>query len=96
MTYAISNVEGDHLGFILLSGGPDSGDCLVRSQPFDSHVKETNESVFLRKLQLLGELKWERVTDEFQIMSQDGEVLLVEKAGRMRGAGFNYMVEEIS
>ena len=79
MSYAVSNREGDHLGFILLSGGPDSGDCLVRSLPAEEEYAETPESQPLLKLQALGELYWERVADVFQIYDLEGEIALKER-----------------
>ncbi len=96
MSYAISNTEDAHLGFILLSGGPDEGDCLVRSLPADKKEIETPESKFLYSLQLMGELQWERVKEEVRIFEPDGDVVLVERAGRMIGSRFIYTVEALS
>ncbi len=95
MTYAISNTEGDHLGFIVLSGGPESGDCLVRSLLVESDKFDSPESKFIHSLQLLGELCWEQVKDEFRITDSEGIEVLVEKAGRMTGAGFVFSVETV-
>ena len=94
MSYAVSNREGDHLGFILLSGGPDSGECLVRSLPAEEEHSKVPESVPLLKLQAHGELQWERVKDVFQIYDPEGDVALEERGGRMTGYGFEYVVEE--
>ncbi len=96
MSYAVSNREGDHLGFILLSGGPDSGDCLVRSLPAEEEYSDFPESIPLLKLQAHGELLWERVADVFQIYDPEGVVVLEERGGRMTGYGFEYVVEATS
>ena len=96
MTYAISNTEGDHLGFIVLSGGPESGDCLVRLLPAESDKLDSPESQFLHSLQLLGELFWEQVKDEFRIADSEGIEVLIEKAGRMTGSSFVFSVEIVS
>lgn len=96
VTYAISNTEGDHLGFILLSGGPDAGDCLVRSLPVNGDKFDLPESEYLYALQQMGELRWERVSEEFRICGPDGGALLTEKQGRMTGAGLVFAVEALS
>ncbi len=93
MSYAVSNREGDHLGFIFLSGGPDYGECLVRSLPAEEENSKIRESMLLLKLQTHGELQWERVADVFQIFDPEGEVALEERGGRMTGYGFEYVVE---
>jgi len=96
VTYAVSNTEGDHLGFVLLSGGPDSGDCLVRLFPAEADHFDLPESKPLQALQAHGELYWERVADAFYIYDPEGDIALTEKGGRMVGYGFEYLVEEIS
>ncbi len=93
MSYAVSNLDGDHLGFIVLSGGPDSGDCLVRSLPAERAHAEFPESQPLLTLQSCGELYWERVADIVQIYDPEGEVAFSERDGRMTGYGFEYFVE---
>ncbi len=95
MTYAISNEHGDHLGFIVLSGGPKAGDCVIRSMPADQAARDTRELEFLTSLQELGELQWESVSDEFRIMDSEGVVVLVEKGGRMTGSGQVFLVEAV-
>ncbi len=96
MSYAISNTESAHLGFILLSRGPDAGDCMVWSLAVASEDIETPRPKFLHSPQLVGELQWERVNEEFRISEPGGDVVLVENLERMTGAGFVFLVEALS
>lgn len=96
MTYAISTVGGDHLGFVLLDGDSRQGQCLVRSLPAEPENFDIPESEYLYTLQTLGELQWQRVGDAFVIRDAQGDVVLTEKEGLMRGAGFVYLVESVS
>lgn len=94
--FRVSNAEGDHLGFILMAGGPEEGQCLVRSLPFESRHFDAPESQYLYSLQQLGELDWRRESDRVRIFDSDGDVALTECEGRMTGAGFVYGVESAS
>ncbi len=95
MTYAISNIHGDHLGFIVMSGGPDAGDCAIRSIAADKAIESTKEFEFLASLQRAGELQWEHIRDEFRINDHEGVTLLVEKGGQMTGSGMIFLVETV-
>lgn len=92
MTFAISTLEGDHLGFIVLSGETASGDCVIKSLPASSESIVSPASQYLQSLQKLGELYWQLVGDEYHITDADGETVLIEKQGRMTGSQFVYEV----
>ncbi len=62
MSFAIASPGGEHLGFVLLQGGPRSGDCLVRFLPKDAGQFAQPANRPLRGLMGHGEMSW-RLSD---------------------------------
>ena len=67
MSYAIQNIENEHLGFLLMDGGSSSGDCIFRSLPNKSEIFETEVSKILSQLQNLGEFQYTDSDEEISI-----------------------------
>lgn len=58
MSFAIQNMEGKHLGFLLFSGNGNSGDCIFRSLPSEREQFDSSESELLFNLQNSGEFDY--------------------------------------
>ena len=67
MSYAIRTPGGEHLGFLLTSGGPGSGDCIFRLLPFEAGNFDTPESEYLFTLQQHGEFQWRESDATFSV-----------------------------
>jgi len=96
IVYSVWNLDDDQLGFVLLSGSPEGGECLIKLQPADEANLHNEESVFLLKLQTIDALFWARVNDGYRIYDANDETWLEEKEGFMKGSGFLYRVEVMS
>ena len=58
MSYAIQNMEGKHLGFLLFAGDENSGDCVFRSLPSETAQFDSPDSELLFTLQSSGEFSY--------------------------------------
>lgn len=58
MSYAIQNMEGKHLGFLLFAGNENSGDCIFRSLPSETAQFDSSDSELLFTLQNSGEFSY--------------------------------------
>ena len=58
MSFAIQNLEGQLLGFLLITNKGSFGECIFRLFPKKSNTSETNDSDILQKLQAIGKLKF--------------------------------------
>jgi len=67
MSYAIQNTNGEHLGFLLLSGEGENGDCIFRSLPKNPELFESNETKLLYSYQEQGEFQWLVTSDGLKI-----------------------------
>jgi len=67
MSFAILNSDGDHLGFLLLAGEGDSGDCIFRSLPAKSELFDSEPSEVLYYLQEQGEFSWRRHAEQIEV-----------------------------
>jgi len=71
MSFAIQNEKGKHLGFLLMVGSDNVGDCIFRSLPSESDGFECAESELLFNLQSLGEFNYSR-SEELVGITQPG------------------------
>lgn len=58
MSYAIQNMEGKHLGFLLFAGDENSGECIFRSLPSETAKFGSPDSELLLTLQSSGEFSY--------------------------------------
>ena len=58
MSFAIQNLEGQLLGFLLMTNKGSFGECIFRLFPKKSNTSETRDSDVLQKLQAIGKLKF--------------------------------------
>jgi len=58
MSYAIQNMEGKQLGFLLFAGDENSGDCIFRSLPSETAQFDCPDSELLFTLQNSGEFSY--------------------------------------
>ena len=58
MSFAIQNLEGQLLGFLLITNKGSFGECIFRLLPKKPNISETNDSDILQKLQAIGKLKF--------------------------------------
>jgi hypothetical protein len=70
---------GQDLGFVLMSGGPDAGECLITPVP----ILLCPELKHLDVLKRLGECQWRIVEDATVITGPGGEVV-----GELRDGSF--------
>ena len=67
MSFAIKDKNGEHLGFLLLAGEGEKGDCIFRSLPNKSELFETPESEILSQYQEQGEFVWKVIGEKIEI-----------------------------
>ena len=94
-TYAIRTVEGQHLGFLLMAGGPEAGDCIFRSLPFDSENFDIPESTHLYALQQQGEFQWRLSDAVFLVLDGEGVPIASIRKDRMTSSSLSYEVERL-
>ena len=82
MSYAIENLRGDHLGFLLFSGEGESGDCIFRCLPRKREVFDAPESMQLTKLQEEGEFRWRMKNHIIEVSTRQGSVIARIENGR--------------
>jgi hypothetical protein len=58
MSFTIHNLEGQPLGFLLMTDKESFGECIFRFFPKKSLTSETKDSAMLRRLQAIGKLKY--------------------------------------
>ena len=93
MTFAIQTTDGQHLGFLLFAGGPESGDCIFRSLPNESGNFDIAESEHLFDLQQRGEFRWSRRGDEsIAIEDSDGALVAELSESRLTSSAFVFNV----
>ena len=96
MSFAVQSKNAEHLGFLLLAGGPNSGDCIFRSLPFESGNFDIPESEYLYELQLKGEFHWTKSDDQsYRINSPDGELVAELEGNEMTSGGYSYLVIQL-
>ena len=91
-SYAIRTLEGQHLGFLLMAGGPDRGDCIFRSLPSDTQNVDIPESTHLSALQQQGECHWHTTESAVLILNDDGEPVASIANDRMTSSRLSYEV----
>ena len=82
-TIVLQSQGRQDLGFILMSGGPDSGDCLIRPVPTLLRTSDGPELQRLDALKRLGECQWRDVGGATMITAPNGETV-----GELRGGTF--------
>ena len=90
MTYAIRRISKEHLGFILTSGGPNSGNCIFRSLPVNSNDFDAPDSVLLYDLQVRGEFRWLREGDTVLVKDDHGLVIARISEGNLSIGDFTF------
>ena len=90
--WVIRTAEGEHLGFLLMRGGPASGHCVIRSLPFDAGNFDIPESEHLFALQQQGEFPWSKTDAGLRIYDGYGSTVATVDAGRMTSADFRYEI----
>lgn len=72
MSYAINHPNGDHLGFVLLVGGPERGDAIVRFLPNKAEHFESAHGKVLAALMDAGEFTWHEIGGSTTAQAQQG------------------------
>ena len=70
MSYAIHNTKGEHLGFLLLAGEGENGDCIFRSLPGKPELFDTEETGILYSFQEEGEFQWNLTQNGLDIVNK--------------------------
>ena len=95
MSYAIQNRNGDHLGFLLMAGENNNGECIFRSLPGKPELFETEESDLLFHLQEQGEFTWIVTTEGIEITNEATGSSAVISNGVLKIKGFNFNVVDM-
>lgn len=95
MSYAIRTLGGEHLGFLLMAGGPGSGNCIFRSLPFESENFDIAESEYLFALQQQGEFQWREADAVCRISDHQGNPIASIRDSRLTSSEFCYAVERL-
>lgn len=87
MSYAINNVNGQHLGFLLISGDEESGECIFRSLPNNPDVFDSEESQLLHNFQEQGEFHWNVTSNGIEIThpKTESKALINDEELRING-----------
>jgi hypothetical protein len=95
VSYAIKRAPDEHLGFLLLAGGPEGGDCIFRSLPRRAEDLSADDVERLYGLQLQGEFHWERSGSSLVVVDDDRRAIATIEEGRMIIGEYTFEVEQL-
>ena len=96
MSYAIQNKDGEHLGFLLMAGEGEKGDCIFRSLPNKSELFETPGSEILSQLQEQGEFEWQVTNGKVEIEHPETKERAVIEDGMMKIGDYHFKAISIA
>lgn len=95
MSFAILNADGEHLGFLLLAGHGDLGECIFRSFPTEPELLDTEPSQLLTRLQSQGEFEWKKVGRQLEVFAADQTLVACIVDQQLEIEGLDFRVIEL-
>ena len=80
---AIQLSSGEHVGFVLFSGGPSAGECIFQVLPREADAFDDPAFKFLEDygFRIAGEHRWESDGDKILLTLSTGRTAVVHMAG---------------
>lgn len=96
MSFALRTKDGRQVGYLLLSGGPKSGDCTFRSFPEERGDLDLPESEYLTELEQQGELRWKDAGEgRFRIEDTSAELVGERDGDELTSARFSFILKPL-